>query len=224
MVLFLVHDSEFVDHTQSLCCDPQPTRVNRTCSQLLIMDNQHEPGFGDFPDGQFDEGLPASNLPPQHFAPMNEMSLQNATFSITSGYPHLPSFPPPVYELNVQSSVQAQPSVLATDLLFQPQPPIDKDGSRSNSHVYAHMPPPPMNTDPTLRPHGRRRISTEEWLTQRDNIKRFYIDMGLTLPETMKAMESSYGFSASLVSYASRGVFRALLTRTFVGRRHTRRG
>ena len=65
------------------------------------------------------------------------------------------------------------------------------------------MPPPPVeavSSTSTPRPvmtQPRKRMTPNDWAEQRPRIKSLYIDQDLSLTDTMKHMEDTYGFLAS---------------------------
>ena len=58
-----------------------------------------------------------------------------------------------------------------------------------------------MDLDPspsiplTARPRGQR-ISSETWMEQRPRFQRLYVDLDMSLQDTMRTMEEMYAFKA----------------------------
>lgn len=66
----------------------------------------------------------------------------------------------------------------------------------------ASMAPPSEVPVPFLRRRGQR-ISPQAWDEQRLRLQKLYVDLDMTLPETMRAMENDYNFYARYGNHAA---------------------
>jgi Clr5 domain len=79
-------------------------------------------------------------------------------------------------------------------------------GSRHiiSDHERSICPDTDSPSDIPYRQKEVRWVTTEEWLAQRTNIKRLYLDQGRTLKEVMGIIENKYGFKATYVDESVR--------------------